>query len=120
MKRFTTAVMASVLVPVLALTGCIEPPANVQPQTGSTSAAGAEQKQVVVQHDLSRVADAKAVTPEMLATIKVGETTTAELVDLLGEIKPFTLGDGKQIYRYDVGKFIFGADGKLLRQHVNH
>lgn len=124
MKRFSAPVMALVLVPVLALTGCIEPPANIRPQAasaaGSGSEPGTEKAPVIVQHNLSQVADAKAVTPAMLATIKVGETTTAQLTELLGEIKPFTLGDGKKIYRYDVGKFIFGADGLLLRQHINH
>ncbi len=120
MKRFAAPVLALVIV---ALTGCIEPPANIQPQAGSPSASstpGTDNKPVVVQHNLSRVAGSKAVTPEMLSTIKVGETTTAQLVELLGEIKPFTLGDGKKIYRYDVGKFIFDANGVLLRQHVNH
>jgi hypothetical protein len=76
-------------------------------------------KPTVVQHHLSRVADAKAVTPEMLASIKEGKTTTVDLIELLGDIKPFTLGDGKRIYRYDIGKFIFDAKGVLLRKHIN-
>ncbi|MEH6471147.1 MAG: hypothetical protein V7752_07850 [Halopseudomonas sp.] len=113
--------VVSVLVLFLGLMGCAEE--NLQPQSATQSEASSAndpQKPVIPQHNLSQVADAKAVTPEMLATIEVGKTTTAQLIELLGEIKPFTLGDGKQIFRYDVGKFIFDADGVLLRQHINH
>lgn len=117
--------MLMVSVFMLGLAGCaeqgIQPQSGSQtpPQPGSATPADPAQAQVPV-HNLSRVAVAKPVSAELLATIVEGKTTTAELVQLLGEIKPFTLGDGKQIYRYDLGKFIFGADGVLLRQHLNH
>ena len=115
--------MKRVALPALlmaALTACTDP--GVQPQPASQSSAATTsqpQQPVIPQHNLSRVADAKVVSPEALAQIEIGKTTTSELIQLLGEIKPFTLGDGKQIYRYDVGKFIFGADGVLLRKHLN-
>ena len=115
--------IASVSMVLLSLAGCTEQ--NVQPQTGAQSSSqpaageGAPAQPQVPVHNLSRVTEARSVTPEVLATIEVGKTTVAQLTQLLGETKPFTLGDGKQIYRYDLGKFIFGADGVLLRKHIN-
>lgn len=111
--------MLPALLSLALLGGCVDP--NLQPQPGGSSAgtAGEAQQPVIPQHNLSQVAEAIQVNPEQLAAIEVGKTTKAELTALLGETKPFTLGDGKQIFRYDVGKFIFGADGVLLRKHLN-
>lgn len=117
----------SVFVLFVGLAGCSDP--NLQPQSASQSRpqstnqaadTNTPQTPAIPVHNLSRIGTAKALTPEALASIEVGKTTRAQLVELLGEIKPFTLGDGKQIYRYDIGKFIFGADGVLLRQHISH
>ncbi|MEH6826175.1 MAG: hypothetical protein V7629_19980 [Motiliproteus sp.] len=113
------AVTVSVL--LLALAGCA-PPA-VQPQQGTQSGAATTNtypQTVVPKHNLSQKAKANKTTPEMLATLVEGKTSIAQLVELLGEIKPYTLGDGKKIYRYDIGTYIFGADGVLLRHYPPH
>lgn len=73
----------------------------------------------VPKHNLGRIADSGSVTPEQLAALKVGVTTEAEVLQLLGEAKPFALGDGKHILRYDVGKFIFDANKILIRKFLN-
>ncbi len=114
MKILLAPAMALALLPLFGLTGCVPQP-NVQAEASAQSAAEAAPP---VQHNLSRVGVAKAVTPEMRATLKVGQTTRVQLVEMLGEIKPFSLGDGKKIYRYDVGEFFFDAKGVLLRQHL--
>lgn len=113
------------IVAVLLVTACSEEdfkpqPINPQPQpVAPATGAASEQPEPVPPHNLGRVADSRGVTQAQLDALTVGVTTEAEVLQLLGETKPFTLGDGKQILRYDVGKFIFDQNKVLIRKFLN-
>ncbi|WP_207062543.1 hypothetical protein [Motiliproteus sp. SC1-56] len=121
--RYFAGVMAVVMV---ALSGCGGSEVRPQAEAGAGSTASAPpsagqeavKKTPVVQHNLSKVAEAKPVTAAQLEALTVGETTRDQVVELLGANTPFTLGDGKSILRYDVGKFIFDGENRLLRKFL--
>ncbi len=118
----------ALLLASLTLSGCSEEAlrAQAQPQYGATatapvrtsSPAPKEEPIVVPKHNLSRVAAANRVSPQQLDALQVGEARREQVIALLGEIEPFTLGGGKQILRYDVGKFVFDSDGVLIRKFL--
>lgn len=113
----------TLLAAALMLAACSEeslrPPVQPAPEP-ATTAGGHPKPPPVPKHNLSRVADAQAVTPEQLEALQVGVSTRQDIVKLLGDVKPFSLGDGKQILRYDVGKFIVDQQGVLIRKFLNN
>ncbi len=106
---------------VFVLTGCMQAPGpGPRPQGAvQSSAMTTEANAPVSTHNLSQVAKANPVSAQQLAALQVGVSTVAEVTALLGEVKPFSLGDGKKILRYDVGKFIFDQQGVLIRQFLS-
>ncbi|WP_210397553.1 hypothetical protein [Motiliproteus sediminis] len=91
-----------------------------QPVTPAVTPVEDSAPEPVAPHNLGRVADSRGVTQAQLEALTVGVTTEAEVLQLLGETKPFTLGDGKHILRYDVGKFVFDQNKVLIRKFLNH
>lgn len=107
------------LVLALALAGCTEPVVKPQVAAPASPPPAGEAQPAVIKHNLSRVAEAKPVAASVLEGFTLGKTTRAEVAAALGDAKPFSLGDGKSILRYDVGKFIFDQNGVLLRKFLS-
>ena len=116
----------ALLAAVFTLSACTEEemtrsqPVQPKPEPVAPAAVAAPEPEVVVpKHNLGRVEESKQVTPQQLDALKVGVTTEQQVKRLLGDVKPFSLGDGKHILRYDVGKFIFDQQGVLIRKFVS-
>ncbi len=107
---------------VLVLAGCMEAPGPRLPGAMPSSAPvtdSAKGAPIAPDHSLSQVAKANPVTVQQLSALQIGVSTEGEVKALLGEVKPFSLGDGKKILRYDVGKFIFDQQGVLMRKFMS-
>jgi hypothetical protein len=119
--NFRLSVLALLMVSLL---GCggerVRPQTGVAPapSSGGSDQTGGAKKTPIVEHNLSRVATAQPVSKAQLEALEVGRATRPQVLELLGENRPFTLGDGKTILRYDVGKFIFDQQGVLLRKFL--